>query len=92
MSLHEESAKGTRAQETLDSLSEAFRSLEQEYFKAWKECPQRDTEGRERLYMACQIVQRVETQLRHVSDTGKMARKQIEDIKKAGDRKVLGVI
>lgn len=92
MSLESESAAGTRAKETLDALSETFEALEREYFEAWKQCPQRDTEGRERLYMACQIVLKVREHLRSVSDTGKLARKQIDDIKKAGNRKVLGVI
>ena len=50
--------RGIRAAELLENslLQEAFQYLESEYLKAWRSTKVRDTEARERLWQAIQIL------------------------------------
>lgn len=68
-------ARGRRAEQLLsdEMLKGAFDALKAEYRKAWEDSPPRDTDGRERLWMAVQIVGKVETHLRNVMNDGKIA-------------------
>ena len=73
-------------------VSEAFASLEAEYINAWKATGARDTEARERLWQAYQIVGKVKTHLSAIVANGAVARRDLEEIEKMGERKkVLGV-
>lgn len=68
-------------------LIEAFEGLRAEYLKAWEATGARDTDARERLWQAYQIVGKVRTHLSHVASGGKMAQKQIDDVAKLGETK-----
>lgn len=79
-------AAAAAAEGALDILGEAFATLEGEYMKAWKATPARDSEARERLWQAVQIVGKVEAHLRAVAAGRKLAERQLAEITRFGDR------
>jgi hypothetical protein len=90
-----EAQRGQRADALLNDpmLVEAFDALERGYYEGWKATEFRDTDGRERLFQAAQIIGKVKEHLRAVADTGKMASAQIDEIAKHGGRmKFPGVV
>lgn len=93
--LHRDKDRGAKAERLLadDMLVEAFRTLREAYEAAWRTSEARDTDGRERLWQAVQIVGKVESHLRSVAANGKAAQKEIDDIARHGERrKFLGVV
>lgn len=91
--LSEELTRGGAAEHELRITGEAFALLHQQYVDAWKNTPSRDTEARERLWQAVQILGKVQSHLRQVVDTGKLASQQLEEIERLGERrKFLGII
>lgn len=93
--LRKDAARGARAETLLNDplLVESLTKLETDYIAAWKATPVRDTEARERLWQAVQIVGKVENHLRVVADGGKMARAELDEIARLGERrKFMGVI
>jgi len=54
-------------------LWKQFDHLKNEYIAAWQITPARDTDGRERLWQAVQVVGKVRDHLRQVLDDGKLA-------------------
>lgn len=58
-------------------LSECLGKLEAEYIAAWRLSPARDTDGRERLWQAVQIVGKVKDHLVKVLNDGKLAQAEI---------------
>ena len=72
-------ARGRRAEQLLgdEMLKGAFATLKDEYQKAWENSPPRDTDGRERLWQAFQIVGKVETHLANVLNDGKIAQHEM---------------
>lgn len=84
-----EETRGVQAAALLDNdlLREAFATLEREYMAAWQATGARDTDARERLWQAVQIVGKVQAHLRSVADTGKMARKQLDDLQRMGTKR-----
>ena len=75
-------ARGKRAEQLLgdEMLKGAFATLKAEYLKAWETSPPRDTDGRERLWQAFQIVGKVETHLGNVLNNGKIAQHQLSGL------------
>lgn len=71
--------RGQRAAALLndDLLKEAFAKLEAEYTAAWKASPPRDTEGRERVWQALQLVGKVRDHLGRVAADGRLAQAEI---------------
>lgn len=61
-----------------DFLWKQFDHLETEYIKAWKVMPAKDTDGRERLWQAVNVVGLVKDHLRKVLDDGKLAKQDLE--------------
>lgn len=75
------------------ALIEAFDKLRADYLTAWEASGARDTDARERLWQAYQIVGKVRTHLQHVASGGRLARKEIDDVAKLGERtKRFGII
>ena len=68
------------AQQFLENsiVVEAFAELEASYLNAWKAAQPRDTEGREKLWMAVQIIGKVKTHLEQTAAHGRLASQQIE--------------
>lgn len=67
--------RGTRAKEVLENeeFQAAFDAIEQELTQAWKNSPQRDADGRERLFLALTVLGKIKASLTTTMDTGKLA-------------------
>ena len=67
--------RGVRAAELLENtlLQEAFQYLETEYLKAWRFTKVRETEPRERLWQAIQILGIIQEHLKHHVINGRIA-------------------
>lgn len=70
--------KGYQAEIELQRTKEAFDLLKREYIAAWETTPLRDTEGRERLWQAVQIVGKVENHLISVMANGRVAERDLK--------------
>lgn len=71
-------------------LTEAFMKLEELYITAWRGSAALDTEAREKLWQAVQIVGKVRGHLTSIVANGRLAQREIEDL--ALRRKRFGVI
>ena len=80
--LHESISRGARAEALLknDLLQEAFARLEQNYIDAWKISPARDTDGRERLWQAVNIVAKVRDHIVKVVNDGKLSQRHLSEL------------
>lgn len=74
--------RGARAQELLRSelLQEVFAKLDTEYIAAWRRTPARDTDARERLWQATQIVGKVKGHLAIIANDGKLAQRELDEL------------
>jgi hypothetical protein len=81
-------ALGNRAKEVLDNeaFTAAFNEIEQELTQAWKTSPQRDSEGRERLFLALTMLAKVKASLTTTMETGKLALMELEHKKTLAQR------
>lgn len=87
--------RGARAEALLndDLLNESLRKLEADYIAAWRATGARDSDARERLWQAVQIVAKVKDHLTVVVNDGVVAKREIEDIARLGERrKLFGVV
>ena len=75
--------RGARAYELLENetLKQVFAELHDDYLWAWKQTRARDTDARERLWQAIQILGKVQDHLRKLFDDGKIATKDLARIK-----------
>jgi ribosomal protein L15 len=80
--LQEAISRGARADALLknDLLQDAFARLEQDYIEAWKISPARDTDGRERLWQAVNIVAKVRDHIVKVVNDGKLSQRHLEEL------------
>lgn len=74
--------RGNQAMMELEQTQGAFAELKGEYIKAWEATPLRDTEGRERLWQAVQIIGKVESHLIQQVQNGKIAEADIQRLRK----------
>lgn len=76
--------RGRRAHELLKNtlLVEAFDTLQMGYAKLWAASNERDTEGRERLYMAQKVLQQVKQHFELVAADGKIAAHTLDEVRK----------
>lgn len=72
--------RGTRAKEVLENeeFSAAFEAIEQELTNAWKTSPQRDSTGREHLFLALTMLSKVKASLTQTMETGKLAMLELQ--------------
>jgi hypothetical protein len=82
--LQRDIVRGARAKALMDDelLQEAFAKLEANYIGAWRATPARDTDARERLWQAVNVLGKVRDHLGQVAAAGKLAQRQIDDIEK----------
>jgi hypothetical protein len=68
-------AKGNRAREVLENeeFQAAFEAIEEELTNAWKTSPQRDEEGRQKLFECLTMLHKVRQVLTSTMETGKLA-------------------
>ncbi len=74
--------RAARAQRLLDDelLVEAFDTLDRDYLKAWRATAARDTDARERLWQAVQVVAKVRDHLASVVGSGKLAQRELAEL------------
>lgn len=72
---------GDRAGRELAETAAAFDGLRAQYIQAWQDTPARDTDARERLWQAVQVLGKVQQHLRRAVDGGKLARAELNDLK-----------
>ena len=82
-------AKALRAQELIDNdlLTEAFATLEQNYVAAWRATTIEDVSGREKLFLAINIVGKVRDHLNAVVANGKLAQAELKGLTHVGERR-----
>ena len=68
-------ARATRAREVLNNeeWQAAFTAIEEELTEAWKTSPHRDAEGREKLFLALTMLNKVKASLEQTMQSGKLA-------------------
>jgi predicted metal-dependent hydrolase len=89
--LDADSARGARAQALLENelLQEAFVRLEERYVEEWRVSQFRDTDARERLWQAVNILGKVKDHLAKIVRDGKLAQREIDQL--AERRKRFGI-
>jgi hypothetical protein len=87
--LREATAKAARAQRLLedDILAEAFTALEGSYSAAWRSTTIDDISGREKLFLAINIVGKVRDHLTRVVTDGKLAATELRQLAETAERK-----
>jgi hypothetical protein len=92
--LQEAIGRAARAQRLVEDalLAEAFDALDRDYVKAWRESHARDTDARERLWQAVQIVAKVRSHLSTVVNHGKLAQRELDDLAARERRRLFGVV
>jgi len=68
-------------------LRNAFDDLRSDFRKAWEDSSDQDAEGRERLFLALKILNKVEKSLEEHVQTGKLAARTLEDIHREGKKR-----
>lgn len=71
-------------------LQEAFARLEDRYIAEWRVCQFRDTDARERLWQAVNILGKVKDHLGKIVADGKLAQREIDEL--TAKRKRFGLI
>lgn len=86
--LVEEESRGRQAKELLENplLVQALSTMRAEFRQAWEASPARDTEGRERIWQLCKLLDRLELCLKETVTTGRMAEIQIEETRSLVER------
>jgi hypothetical protein len=87
--LDQAAARAVRAQELLDNeqLSEAFGALEESYISAWRATTIDDVAGREKLFLAINIVGKVRNHLAGVVANGKLAQAELKELAQLAERR-----
>jgi len=88
-SLNETATRGVRAEELLDNelLAEAFTALEATYISAWRATAIDDSAGREKLFLAINIVGKVRDHLASVVANGKLAQAELKELAQTAERR-----
>ena len=87
--LQKEPTQANKAKQLFDNplLKESFEKLKKLYADSLFNTGAKETETREKLWLAYNVVGKVEQNLLEIIDTGKLASKQLEDYRKSIDRK-----
>ena len=85
-------ARQAHAQALLENelLQEAFVRLEDRYIEEWRLCQFRDTDARERLWQAVNILGKVKDHLAKIVRDGRLAQREIDQL--AQQRKRFGIV
>ncbi|MEH2513921.1 hypothetical protein V1291_005275 [Nitrobacteraceae bacterium AZCC 1564] len=90
-----EMSRGARAQALLDNelLNEAFTALEAAYIERWRATHIDDERGREKLFIAVNVVGKVRAHLAAIVANGHIAAKQLDELARDAERwKRLGIV
>jgi hypothetical protein len=85
-------ARAARAQALIEDelLGEAFAALEARYVAEWRATQFRDTDARERLWQAVNVLRKVKDHLGRILADGRLAQREIEAL--AQRRKRFGIV
>ncbi len=75
---HEAVKAGREAEHELTLVGEAFNLLRTEYQKLWMTTSPKEVEAREKLWLASQMISKVESHLKQMVADGKVAAKTLE--------------
>jgi hypothetical protein len=83
------SARALQAQELLDNelLTEAFTSLEESYASAWRCTAIDDVQGREKLFLAINVVGKVRDHLSAAVANGRLAQAELAELARSAERR-----
>jgi hypothetical protein len=86
--LQKDAVKGARAKELLEHelLAEAFASLEQAYTQAWRLTTIDDVSGREKLFLAINVVGKVRDHLTSIVNNGTLATTELRQLAETAER------
>lgn len=81
--------RGVQAKVLMESplLVEAFATLEDGYLSAWRTTHALDTQAREKLFIAVNVLAKVKDHLRSVVANGTLAAKELEQLTAEAERK-----
>jgi len=77
--------RGSATELELKHTGAAFEELRKAYSKAWENSDPRDTDGREKIWVAMTILSKIEGQLRTYVNNGKIAQKELDAIRTTGE-------
>jgi hypothetical protein len=85
-------ARAARAQVLIEDalLAEAFAALEARYVEEWRLSQFRDTDARERLWQAVNVLRKVKDHLSRILADGRLAQREIDAL--AQRRKRFGIV
>ena len=81
--LQQELSQSNKAKQLLDNplLKDAFSNLKKLYSESLFNTGAKEQDTREKLWLAFNVVGKVEHHLQEILDTGKLAKKQLEDFR-----------
>lgn len=87
--LHQDAARASRAKLLLENelLIESFKALEDTYTAAWRNTTIDDVTGREKLFLAINVVGKVREHLNSVITNGVLAKRELDQIANLAERK-----
>jgi hypothetical protein len=87
--LSKAASKAARAQSLLGNelLAEAFKGLEDAYTAAWRATLVDQTDAREKLFLAVNIVGKVRDHLQAIVNNGKLAARELRELAETAERK-----
>ncbi|KRQ11927.1 hypothetical protein AOQ73_05835 [Bradyrhizobium pachyrhizi] len=90
-----DAGNGVRARQLLEEelLVDAFKMLEDAYTLAWRNTKIDDHAGREKLFLAVNVVGKVRDHLQSAVINGKLAQAELDEIARANERRrIFGII
>ena len=83
--LNQEVSQANKAKQLFENplLKESFEKLKKLYAESLFNTGAKETEAREKLWLAYNVVGKVEQNLLEILDTGKLASKELEDFRKS---------
>lgn len=84
-----DAARGMRAKVLLENelLNEAFAELEASYIATWRATGVHDNLGREKLFIAVNVLGKVKAHLHAVVSNGKVATAELEELTRRAERR-----
>jgi hypothetical protein len=87
--LQQDTNRAARAKALLDNelLQEAFKSLEESYINVWRVTKHDDELGREKLFLAVNVIGKVKEHLLSIIANGKLAQAELNKLHADAERK-----
>lgn len=80
--LHREASRGSKAEGLINHelFKESFDALRAKYIEAWTITEPAETNAREKLWLAVQVLADVENHIKKVAQSGRLAKKQLDEL------------